>query len=171
VKDLEKYRLLAESPSRVVIDYEDTSSTVISPTYFRRYCAPIIDEYASVCHAAGKLFITHMCGKLSIFSTALKAGLQDGIDSLCPPTTGDWTAWDARAGLGPEKIIIGGIEPPRLERMTVPETRAYITDILERMPTYRRFILSTGDATAYGTPVANLRAVGKAVRAAPWKEG
>ena len=163
------YRLLAESPGEVIIEYEDTSSTMISPAYYRRFCAPCIDEYARLCHAAGKLFITHMCGKLSKFGPQLQAGLQDGIDSVCPPTTGDLWAYNARQAWGPEKIIIGGIEPPSLERMTAEETRAYITDILRQMPTFRRFILSTGDATAYGTPVANLRGVTEVVRAFAWK--
>jgi uroporphyrinogen-III decarboxylase len=168
-RNLETFRLLAESPSPVVITYEDTSSTLISPAYYRKYCAPVLDDYARACHAAGKPFITHMCGKLSTFNAELKAGLQDGIDSVCPPTTGDLWAHEARAAWGPEKIIIGGIEPPRLERMTTAQTRDYIAAILEQMPTFRRFILCTGDATAYGTPVENLRAVTEVVRSFGWK--
>ncbi len=168
-QNMEQYRLLAAGPSPVVIDYEDTSSTLISPAYYSRYCAPLIDDYAHVCHAAGKLFITHMCGKLSQFNAQLKAGQQDGIDSVCPPTTGDLWAHEARAAWGSEKIILGGIEPPLLQRMTVEQTRVYIADILDRMPTFRRFILSTGDATSYGTPIANLRAVTDVVASRGWK--
>jgi uroporphyrinogen-III decarboxylase len=168
-KNLERYHVLAESPSPVIIDYEDTSSTMISPAYYKRYCAPLIDEYARICHTEGKLFITHMCGKLSKFNAQLRDGLQDGIDSLCPPTTGDLWAHEARAAWGTQKIILGGIEPPAIERMSVEETRSYILKILDGMPTLTRFILSTGDATAHGTPVANLRAISEIVRDYPWK--
>lgn len=167
--NLEQYRLACESPTGVVIDYENTSSTVMSPAFYQKYSVPYLDEYADLCHAANKLFITHMCGKLSAFHPQLKQGRQDGVDSLCPPTTGDVWACDARKAWGDDKIIIGGVEPPALVRMTVDQTKAYITRILDEMPTFRRFILCTGDATAYATPVENLRAVAEVVSAYPWK--
>jgi hypothetical protein len=166
---LEQYRLVCESPTGVVIDYENTSSTVMSPKFFQKYSVPYLNEYADLCHAAGKLFITHMCGKLSAFHPQLKAGKQDGFDSICPPTTGDVWACDARKAWGDDKIIIGGVEPPALARMSVAQTKAYITHILDEMPTFQRFILCTGDATAYGTPVENLRAVSEVVASYPWK--
>jgi hypothetical protein len=168
-KHLEQYRLACESPTDVVIDYENTSSTVMSPAFYRQYSEPYINEYADICHAADKLFITHMCGKLSAFNVELKQGRQDGFDSLCPPTTGDIWASEARAAWGADRILIGGVEPAALARMDVRETRAYVTRVLDQMPTFRSFVLSTGDATAYGTPVENLRAVADVVEHYPWK--
>ena len=167
--NLEQYRLVCESPTDVVIDYENTSSTVMSPTFYQKYSVPYLDEYADLCHAANKLFITHMCGKLAAFHPQMKKGRQDGFDSLCPPTTGDVWACDARKAWGDDKIIIGGVEPPALVWMTVEQTKAYITRVLDEMPTFRRFILGTGDATAYATPVENLRAVAEVVASYPWK--
>ena len=169
VKNNETFQLIAQGPEEVIITYEDTSSTILSPAVYRKYCAPVLNEYAEICHAAGKLFLTHMCGKLSAFNPQLKAGLQDGIESVCPPTTGDIWAHEARAAWGAEKIIVGGLEPSALERMTVAETTAYVIRILDQMPTFRRFILGTGDATAHATPVANLRAISELVRRYPWK--
>lgn len=168
-KNKESYRLLVEGPEDVIINYEDTSSTILSPAIFRSYCAPVIDDYAAICHAAGKTYLTHMCGKLSAFGPQLRAGKQDGIESVCPPPTGDIWAHEARAAWGDEKIIFGGLEPPALVRMTVAETHAYVTGVLEAMPTFRRFILGTGDATAHGTPVANLREVSAVVAGFGWK--
>jgi hypothetical protein len=83
-KNLEQYRLVCESPTDVVFDYENTSSTVMSPAFYRQHSEAFINEYADICHAANKLFITHMCGKLSAFNVELEAGAQDGFDSLCP---------------------------------------------------------------------------------------
>ncbi len=163
------FTLIVQGPAEVVITYEDTSSTILSPGVYRKYCAPALDEYAAICHAAGKLFLTHMCGKLSAFNPQLRAGLQDGIESVCPPSTGDIWAHEARRAWGEEKIIIGGLEPAALERMTVAETTAYATRVLDQMPTFRRFILGTGDATAHATPVANLKAVSQVVEGYPWK--
>ncbi len=168
-KNLEQYRMVCESPTDVVIDYENTSSTVMSPDFYRQYSEAFINEYADICHAANKLFITHMCGKLSAFNAELRQGRQDGFDSLCPPTTGDIWSYEARAAWGGDKIIIGGVEPAALARMDENETRTYVTRVLNQMPTFRRFVLSTGDATAYGTPVENLRAVTDVVANYPWK--
>ncbi len=167
--NIEAYRLICGGNSEVVIDYEDTSSTVINPDYYDRYCAGLIDDYAAICHDAGKLYLTHMCGKLSLFNEQLRRGKQDGIDSVCPPTTGDIWSYQAREAWGEEKIIVGGIEPPALERMSAAETEGYVRDILEKMDTFRRFILSTGDATAHGTPMDNLRAVTRVVGEYGWK--
>jgi hypothetical protein len=168
-KNKQAYRLTCEGPLEVVIDYEDTSSTVISPKYFQKYCAPFLKEYADICHDAGKLFITHMCGKLSAFGDQIWDGCQDGIDSVCPPTSGDIWSHEARETWDSGKIIIGGIEPSKLARMSVDETRKYATQVLDQMPNFRRFILSTGCATAYGTPVGNLQAVTDIVANYAWK--
>ena len=163
------YRLLCEGPSVGIFDYEDTSSTIISPLLFRKHCAPYLDEYAAICHNAGKLYVTHMCGKLAVFNDQIRNGLQDGVDSVCPPTTGDLWAHEARRAWGEEKLILGGLEPAALVRMDIEGTRSYVSRVLEQMPTFRRFILSTGDATAHGTPLENLRTIAEVVAAYPWK--
>ena len=162
-QNLESYRLLAESPAHVVFTYEDTSTTVMSPAMYLSYSAPQLDEYADILHQGGKVFITHMCGKLKGFARLVGAGLMDGIDSLCPPTTGDLWAHEAREIWGEEKVIIGGIEPPALVWMSVEETTRYVTDVLNQMAPGRAFILSTGDAVAYGTPIENLLAITEVV--------
>jgi uroporphyrinogen-III decarboxylase len=43
--------------------------------------------------------------------------------------------------------------------MSVEETVEYVTDVLNRMAPGRAFILSTGDAVSYGTPIENLLAI------------
>jgi uroporphyrinogen-III decarboxylase len=168
-KNKEAYRLLSQGPEQVIITYEDADSKYISPSVYRKYCAPMLNEYAEICHAGGKLFLTAMGGKLAAFNPELRAGYQDGIDMVCPPTTGDTWPYQARDAWGIEKIIVGGLEPSALVRMNVEETRQYTTAVLDQMPTFSRFILRSGDATAHGTPVANLRAVSEVVSQYPWK--
>ena len=158
-KNLESYRLLAESPAPVVFTYEDTSTTVMNPAMYLTYSAPQLDEYAEILHRAGKVFITHMCGKLKGFAHLIAAGAMDGVDSLCPPTTGDLWAHEAREVWGEDKAIIGGIEPPALVWMSASETVEYVVDVLNRMAPGKAFILSSGDAVSYGTPIENLLAI------------
>lgn len=157
--NIQYYKMLAEHPSEVVFNYEDTSSTFLSPSLYRNYCAPMINDYARILHGAGKTFITHMCGKLSAFSEMIGAGEQDGIDSVCPPSTGDLYPWDAREQWGDRKVIIGGLDPSALAGMSVEQSVEAVREIMDRMPNLQGFILSTGDAVAYGTPIGNLKAI------------
>ncbi|MGI6206869.1 MAG: uroporphyrinogen decarboxylase family protein [Anaerolineae bacterium] len=161
------YEVLAASPAPLIIDYEDTSTTVMSPAVYRQWSMPYIDEYADICHAGGKVFITHMCGTLRGVADVIGMGRQDGVDSLGPEPTGDITAAEARAVWGEGKVIIGGIAPPTMKWSTPEQLRVLTTEILESMRPCRGFILSSGDATPYGTPLENLVAITEAVRAFP----
>lgn len=164
-KNLENIKLNADSPEnmKIFIEYEDTSTTVMSPAWFKKYAIDYIDEYADILHKNDKIFITHMCGKLTGMLDYLVQGKMDGIDSVCPPTTGDLWSYDALERL-PGKIIIGGIEPPALQRMSVEETKDYVRNVINKSKPFGRFILSTGDATSHGTPVENLKAVTEIIK-------
>lgn len=158
-RNLRQYEKLINYPTPLIISYEDTSSTVISLQLYEEYCAPMINEYAKRMHDNGKLFVTHMCGKLSIFKELISEGKQDGIDSVCPPDTGDLCIWDACKNWGENKILIGGLDPSILSRMTEEQSVKTVQEIIEKMPDFKGFILSTGDAVAYGTPIGNLKAI------------
>lgn len=156
-------RTLCEYPTPVVFQYEDTSTTVMNKHLLNNYELNCIDDYAQILHENAKLYITHMCGKLDGFKGEIARANMDGIDSVCPPTTGDLSCWDAREAFG-GKIIIGGIEPPSLVRMTVRETLECVIEIINKMENKLGFILSTGDAVPYGTPIKNMLAVTLLIR-------
>ena len=44
--------VIIESPARVVIEYENTSSTLLSPKMFRKYVLPFLNEYAEILRSA-----------------------------------------------------------------------------------------------------------------------
>ena len=160
---LERLKVLIDSPAEVIIAYEDTSTTVLSAGWYRKYSSPYINAYADMVKKSGKLFITHMCGKLKGFADLINHDRMDGIDSVCPPETGDMWAHEALELL-PGKLIIGGIDPVALCNMTADETEVYIHEIMRATAPWKNFILSTGDAVAYGTPVENLRRVSEVVK-------
>ena len=162
--NLQAYRLLAESPAVATFTYEDTSTTVLSRAWYQDYCMPYLDQYADIVKAGGKTCIIHMCGKLKGFAREVGAGRMDGIDSLCQPTTGDFWPYEARACWA-DKIIIGGIEPSYMQRCGEEEMLRYTVDILNRMAPGRDFILCSGDAVSYGTPLVNLYHVTQLVEA------
>lgn len=159
-RNKDQCKVFCEYPTPVVIQYEDTSTTVMNKAMLMDYEIPCINEYAKIYRAAGIKYITHMCGKLNGFKEEIGAADMDGIDSVCPPTTGDLACWDAREAFG-DKIIVGGIEPPSLVRMNVRETLDYVAEIIRKLKNKRGFILSTGDATPHGTPIENLTAISR----------
>lgn len=154
--NLKAYRIIADSTAEVSFTYEDTSTTVMSRTMYEKYCMKQLDEYTDILHSGGKVSIVHMCGKLKGFAKEVGAGKMDGIDSLCPPTTGDFWAHEARACWGEDRIIIGGLEPPYMQRASEEDMIRYTVDVINRIAPGKNFILSSGDAVSYGTPVVNL---------------
>lgn len=158
------YSLVAKLPGNdVVFTYEDTSTTLISREWMTEYATPALDEYADIIHGAGKKFITHMCGKLSGFSDEICSVKSDGIDSICPPTTGDVRIGEARR-LFKNKVLIGGIEPAALVRNTQNEVMELLKKDLSDLPDKKGVILSTGDATPYGTDINLLKFISDFVK-------
>lgn len=163
-RNIRQYKALLEYPCDFIFDYEDTSATVMSRTMFEDYSLPAINGYADLIHGAGKSFITHMCGKLTGFADLIASGRQDGIDSVCPPETGDLYPWDAKKLLGEEKVIIGGIDPPSLVFMNRRESLEKAAEIIRRVENKRGFILCTGDAVPYGAPIGNLKIIADLIK-------
>lgn len=165
------YRILADAPasaSPVVITYEDTSTTVLSPDWYETYESGDLDAYTGILQGSGKTHIAHMCGKISLLTGQLKNNQFAGIDSVCPPTTGDLPVSRALQETG--KLIIGGLEPSSLERMDPDACYQYAMQTLEeasQQQALHRFMLGSGDSVASGTPMENLRAVTRAVRDFP----
>lgn len=165
------YAILAGSGAEVAVTYEDTSTTVMSPEWYERYCMQELDDYSDILHAGGLYHIAHMCGKLSLLTGHISLGKFDGVDSVCPPTTGDLEPGDALEQTG--KIIIGGLEPPALVRMDRDEVISYTEEKLRQVESVpggkERFMLCTGDSTAAGTPVENLKAISEYVCKRDWQ--
>lgn len=157
---LRELEVVAGSPTPAVFSYEDTSTTTISKEMYRRYCMPALDEYKAVCEARGLRYIVHMCGKLKGFKDLIAQTRMDGIDSICPPGSGDVELWEARE-YWPGKLLIGGIEPASLALMGEEALSRKIRTLLERTDGMDGLILSTGDAVPNGTPVRNLETVSK----------
>ncbi len=110
-----EYEIVARrSPAPALIPVENTSTSLISPTLYRRYSLPQIRDFVGVCHRHGKKAILHMCGKLrDIVRELAETGL-DGINALTPPPVGDLPFEEAFDALGDGLIILGGILDPAL---------------------------------------------------------
>jgi hypothetical protein len=167
-RNLEAYAILAESEAEVVISYENLSTTLTSPTHYTRYDQKHCNDYAAICRAGGKTYLTHMCGRLSGFAGQLSQAAQDGFIDVAPAPTGDVAFGEAKAGWAKDKLLVGGIDATAFTGLSAKEMRVYVRERLAEIEAaargFHKFILGSGDALPSGAPVPVVRAVGEAVR-------
>jgi len=161
-KNIEAYRLIAKSPADVVMDYENTSTTLVSPEIYEKYSLHYIDDYADILHKKNKIFLTHRCGKLKGLIDLLKKGKDDGIIDISPGPTGDLNIWDAWESL-PDKIVQGGLDPTFLTQWSTKKVKDYVNLILSKTGSGNRLIMGTADATPKDAKIENLIAVGEVI--------
>lgn len=161
-KNIEAYKLLANSPASVVISYENTSTTLVSPAIYEKYSLPYIDDYADIVHKKNKIFLTHRCGKLKGLVGLLKKGKDDGIIDISPEPTGDLNIWDAREAWL-DKIVQGGLDPTILTQWSIGKVKDYVKLILNKTGGRDRLIIGTADATPKDAKFENLKAVGEVI--------
>lgn len=161
-KNLECYEIIANSPADVVIDYENTSTTLVSPEIYKRYSLPCINDYADILHERNKIYLTHRCGKLKNLLVFLREGRDDGITEISPAPTGDLNIWDAWEAL-PNKIVMGGIDPTFLTQWSPEQIKEYVWVILMNVRGGERLIIGTADATPKDAKIENLKAVGECI--------
>jgi hypothetical protein len=105
---------------------------MLNNEWMSEYAVPALNDYADIMRGAGKKYITHMCGKLKGFAAFIKSVRSDGIDSVCPPTTGDTPLAAARVFFS-DKVIIGGIEPSAMVLKTRAELMKGTIDALNEL--------------------------------------
>lgn len=137
--------VLAQSPAKVIIQYENTSSTLLSPAYYRRYCAPVLNDYARIFRQAGKIYLIHMCGKLRAMAGEIKFGEYDGICDIAPAPTGDLPLYEAKEKL-PEKVVLGGIDATTFTSQDSEFVRTEVANLIQKVKPLRGVLVGSGDA-------------------------
>ena len=122
---LQEYAIQARrTQAAAIITVENTSTTLISPSLYRKYSLRHLQAFADVVHAHGKKAILHMCGHLKNLLPFIKDTGLDGVHALTPPTVGDTPfelAWDT---LGDRVTFLGLLDSavfhdPRVSRQDI----------------------------------------------------
>lgn len=137
--------LSAMSNAECFITWEDTSTTNISPSMYREYILPELNEWSEILGRSGKMYMQHACGHLDKLLDMMSSSKISGIESLSPAPTGNVTMADARRRLARDKFIVGGIEPVVFESSTMDELEKYTKDLLKVMEGYP-FVLANSDS-------------------------
>ena len=149
---------VAQSPAQVVVTYDNTSTTLLSPELFKKYCLPYLNASADILHSHGKIHLVHMCGKLRNLRDGIAAGRFDGIVDVSPGPTGDWPL-DAAVKALPGKSVCGGIDATTFVSEDMEAVRAEVSGVIERAKPYRGVLLGSGDCVPRGARVENIRLI------------
>jgi len=96
-KQLELYKVVADSPAEIVILGDNINGDVTSPRLFERYCMPFYQEVARILHEKGKIFGVHCDGKLKCLAGLIGKTDVDVIEGFSPPPMGDLSIHDAKS--------------------------------------------------------------------------
>ena len=162
-RDAETVRDAVNTAADGFIFWEDSSTTNISPAYFKKYTMPQVNQWGEAIHRSGKLLVHHACGHIKDLVPIMATTEIDAIESITPPPTGNIELRDA-AELLPEHIaLIGGLEPVRLLKRSTEEVcddaRALLRDLKGH-----RFVLANSDSCPPGVEYEKFTAVAALVK-------
>lgn len=130
------------SPADILYIEENTSTTVLSPTQFRRYCMPYLDKYTKMMQDEDKLTAYHMCGHLKLLLEDLNHLPNHAQEAFTPPPFGAATLIEGR-GACPDKCFIGGCGAGQWVADNPQEIIAYIDGQLAGMEHHRGLVLTS----------------------------
>jgi uroporphyrinogen-III decarboxylase len=139
---LRKTEILTEnSPCDIFYLVENTSTTLISPEQYRKYCFRHIQEYGKIARSAGRLLLLHMCGHLKALLPDLSKLPVDGFEAFTSPTLGNTSLLDGRTAC-PDKCLIGGTNAMLWTR-TTEEIISKIEVDLDVLPHHRGLVVTS----------------------------
>lgn len=68
-KQLEMYKVIADSPAEVILLDDNINGIVTNPKLFERYCMPFYEKVAEIFHQHDKILMVHCDGKLKCLRT------------------------------------------------------------------------------------------------------
>lgn len=165
---LRRIELMAQySVADLLYMIEDTSTTLITPGQYRKYCKPYIHEYDKLCQKYGKKIALHMCGHLYDILGDLGDLHIPVFEAFTTPTVGNTHLADGRK-FCPETCLIGGTNaaqwllPPK-------EICRNIESELAALSNHRRLVITSAGVMPPAAGPAVIRQVCEFVKSYPAK--
>ena len=150
--------IAAGSSSQFFLSWEDTSTTNISPQFYRDYILPEINMWCDILHQKDKKYIQHACGELNALLEDIAHSKIDVLESVTPAPTGN-VEMQRVQNILPEHIsIVGGIEPTQLLQLSTKEVVSQAAELVNIMKG-RGYILSNSDSCPPGVSIEKLKAL------------
>lgn len=153
------------SPADLFYMVENTSTTLISPTQYRQYCAQHIPVYGNILKASGKRLAIHMCGLLKGLLDQLAEVPASVFEAFTSPPVGDTRLLDGRTAC-PHICIVGGTNAWLWTR-SAAEIIAEVKADLDALPHTRGVVLTSAGVMPPLASPETIKAVADFVRAYP----
>lgn len=139
---LRKTTLISDnSPADLIYMIENTSTTLISPSQYQRYCLPHLREYARIAGNAGRNMVLHMCGHLKALLPDLATLPVQAFEAFTSPTLGNTSLLDGRSAC-PDKCLVGGTNAVQWTK-TAQEIISKIEHDLDELPHHRGIVVTS----------------------------
>lgn len=153
------------TPVDLVVSVENTSTTLLSPGQFEKYCHPHLCDYGRIVEAAGKMHELHMCGLLKVLLERIDEIPAASVEAFTAPTLGNTRLADGRTK-APGKCLVGGTNCCTWLR-PAEEIRQFITAELAACPDNRRIVLTTAGVAPPACSAEKFREIGAWIRTLP----
>jgi len=157
--------ICGHSPADLIYMVENTSTTLLSPEQFRRYCLPYLRQYAETAVAQGRAMALHMCGHLRALLPDLATLPVALFEAFTSPPVGNTTLADGRAAC-PGKCLIGGTNAALWTRPAVTIV-AELERHLDALPHHRGLVLSSAGVMPPAATPETIRSVSEWLRRYP----
>lgn len=133
--------LVEYSPADFFYLIENTSTTLISPAQYQKYCYFVIAECGKILASKHRLLVLHMCGYLKGLLPILSKLPVSGFEAFTSPPVGDTTLLDGR-NFCPDKCLIGGTNAV-LWTKSAEEIIKQIEKNLDQLPHHRGIVITS----------------------------
>ena len=149
-----------------IVSVENTSTSLISPGQFERYCFRHLCDYGRIIQAAGKMHELHMCGLLYDLLGRIDAIPASSIEAFTAPPLANTRLADGKAR-APSKTFVGGTCVNVWWRHTAGEIAEYVRGELDACADHRGIVLTTAGVAPPACPMETFRAVGEWLATVP----
>ncbi|MEI7615964.1 MAG: uroporphyrinogen decarboxylase family protein, partial [Actinomycetota bacterium] len=160
-KFIQCYDIYSKTNIPAIVIPEDASTTLYSPSFFKKYLSPVINEYCRIINNENKISVIHACGHLDGLKESFSAIDADCIESVSPPPTGNVSIKEFKKAL-PGVCIMGGI-PANCYLLDLQDFRKYIIKLILESKKEGNFILSSGDSVPANARIENIIAISSIV--------
>jgi uroporphyrinogen-III decarboxylase len=152
--------VIEQSPARMILHGVHFSSQMTPPHLFREYMLPYYQEFSARLHAKNKRLVMHADNDTRMILPELKAAGYDMLECFATWPLTQTTLAEARAALGTDVIIWGGVPSVLLEPDSTPEEEfeRYMDGLFHTIAPGDAFILGVADNAM---PEADIRRIAR----------
>jgi hypothetical protein len=153
--------MIAARPDEIMLGGSSASLSISSPSLFKRFELPFIQQASKLCKQAGILSHLHVCGRSwKLVEIVAEHTDVDVMEPMEEPPGGDVDLAEARRRVGKKMCIKGNINTFDFMLNATPEqVKEKCKRAIDAAAADGGYVLSTGDQCGRDTPDANIFAM------------